>query len=264
MAARSRCLFATAMFASTLLGAPRSGYARAIRPLFEPTDLEMEEAGVVEVDLQFGAIRGQGPWRIIVPDFELDVGILPWLELDLDGAYAIEGPTTGPFRLDHAAPDSLWPCLKLGLFDLHDGGANQAWALGMQLGPKIPVAPGAHGIGIEGLVLVGYVRGPVHAALNLGAFVDPSSDATAGRPIGLEAGFDLEFELGKSKRYSLIGELSGVRFLSDDPHQLLATAGVKWAALPSMDLTVIGLWGFLAGSDRYGVLFGVSPKFHLL
>jgi hypothetical protein len=93
--------------------------------------------------------------------------------------------------------------------------------------------------------------------------VDPSPDATSGRPVGLEAGLDLEVELGQSKRYSLIGEFSGVRFLSNDPHQLLATAGLKWAVLPTMDLTAIALWGFLAGSDRYGMLFGVSPKFHL-
>ena len=251
------------MLTGALLGAPGVGHARAIRPLFEPTDLEMEETGVVEVDLQFGAIRSQGPWRVVVPDFELDVGLLRWLELDLDGAYAVEGPSTGPFRFDHAAPDSLWPSLKLGIVGVFDEDVGQSWALGSQIGPKIPVAPGSHGIGVEGLVLIGYMVGPLHTVTNLGAFVDPSPDATSGRPIGLEAGLDLEFELGKSNRYSLIGELSGVRFVSDDPHQLLATAGFKWAPLPGLELSLIGLWGFLAGSDRYGVLLGVSPKFHL-
>jgi hypothetical protein len=245
------------------LGAPRGAEARAIRPLFEPTDLEMEETGVVEVDVQVGGIRSQGPWRIVVPDFEVDVGLLRWLEFDLDGAYAIEGPSTGPFRFDHAAPDSLWPSLKLGLFDVHDDDTDRAWALGAQIGPKIPTAPAAHGLGVEGLVLAGITLGRVHAALNLGAFADPAPDAGSGRPVGIEAGLDLEIELGQSKRYSIIGEFSGVGFLSDDPDQLLATAGLKWSALPSLDLTVIGLLGFLDGSDRYGVLLGVSPKFHL-
>jgi hypothetical protein len=69
---------------------------------------------------------------------------------------------------------------------------------------------------------------------------------------------------GQSNRTSLIGECSGVRFVSDDPHQLLATAGLKWAALPTLELSIIGLWGFLADSDRYGALLGISPKFHLL
>ena len=264
MAVRFRRSLALLAVAGAAVCAPRGAQARAIRPIFEPTDLEMEEAGVVEVDLQFGAIRSQGPWRVIVPDFELDLGLLRWLELDLDGAYAIEGPSSGPFSFDHAAPDSLWPSLKLGLLDWHDDDADQAWALGSQFGPKIPVAPGSRGIGVEGLVLVGFVFGPLHTVLNMGGFVDPSPDATSGRPIGIEAGLDLEFELGTSHHYSLIGEFSGVRFVSDDPHQLLATAGLKWAALSTLDLSIIGLWGFLAGSDRYGVLLGISPKFHLL
>jgi hypothetical protein len=53
-------------------------------------------------------------------------------------------------------------------------------------------------------------------------------------------------------------------FISDDPKQLLATAGLKSNATPSLELTVIGLWGFLAGSDGYGVLVGISPKFHFM
>jgi hypothetical protein len=245
------------------LATPMLAHARSLRPLFEPTDLEMEETGVVEVDLQFGGIRSQGPWRIVVPDFEVDVGLLPWLEVDVDGAYAVEGPAQGPFRFDHAAPDSLWPCLKLGLFDRHDDDTGQSWALGVQLGPKIPVAPGARGVGVEGLLLVGTALGRVHAVMNLGAFADPAPDATSGRPVGVEAGLDVEVELGNSKRTSFIGEFSGVRLFSDDPDQLLATAGLKWAALPSLDLTVVGMWGFLDGNDRYGVLLGISPKFRL-
>jgi hypothetical protein len=234
--------------------------ARTLRPIFEPTDLEMEETGVVEVDLQFGAIRSQRPWRVVIPDFELDVGVLPYLELDLDGAYAVEGPATGRFSFDHAAPDSLWPSLKLEMLDLHDTVAVEAWALGAQVGPKIPVAPGAHGVGVEGLVLLGRLLGPIHTVLNLGAFVDPAPDAASGRPIGIEAGLDLEWGLGQSSAWAFTGELSGVHFVSSDPSQLLATAGLKWAALSSLDLSLVGLWGFFAGSDRYGILVGISPK----
>ena len=59
------------------------------------------------------------------------------------------------------------------------------------------------------------------------------------------------------------GELSAVRFVSSDPNQLLATAGFTWSALESLDLSVVGLFGFLAGSDKYGVLLGVSPNLRL-
>ena len=249
--------------ALALTALPAAARARTLRPLFEPTDLEMEPTGVLDIDVQIGAIRSRGPWRAVVPDFELDFGLLPYLELDLDGAYAIEGSTTGPFSLDHSAPDSLWPSLKLGLYDDHDGVAQRAWAFGIQVGPKVPVAPGAHGIGVEGLVLIGNVLGPLHTVLNLGAFADPAPDATSGRPLGIETGLDFELDLDDINRFSLTGEVSGVRFISDDPHQLLATAGFKWAVSRSLDLSVVGLWGFLAGSDRYGVLFGVSPKLWL-
>jgi len=234
-----------------------------VRPLFEPTDLEMEEGGVIELDLQLGGIRSRGPWRVVIPDFELDVGLLPYLELDINGGYAIEGPATGPFAFDHAVPDSLWPSLKLGILDWHDHAARRGFALGVQLGPKLPVASGSHGIGCEGLLLLGHMRGPLRMALNLGAFADPAPDAVSGRPLGIEGGLDVEIVLDQATRYALLGEISGVRFLSDDPHQLLATAGFKWAATPWLDLSLIGLWGFIAGSDRYGVLLGVSPKVQL-
>ncbi|HEY4392626.1 MAG TPA: hypothetical protein VGP64_01115 [Polyangia bacterium] len=240
---------------------PEAAAARAIRPLFEPTDLELEETGVTEIDLQIGAVRSQGPWRAVLPDFELDLGLLPWLELDLDGAYAIEGPSTGPFSFDHAAPDSLWPSVKVGLYDDHDEKLGRSGAFGLQVGPKLPVASGAHGVGVESLLLLGYVFHRLHSVLNAGGFIDPAPDAMSGRPIGIELGLDLELDLDDINRFSLTGEFSGVAFLSSDPDQLLATTGFTWSVTKSLDLSIVGLWGFLAGSDRYGVLLGVSPKF---
>ena len=230
--------------------------------MFEPTDLELEETGIVEVDLQVGAVRSQGPWRVVVPDFELDFGILPWLELDLDGAYAIEGPSTGPFAFDHAAPDSLWPSVKLGLYDDHDA-SHRSIAFGTQVGPKIPTAPGAHGVGAEGLALLGLVVRRLHTVINAGAFVDPAPDPTAGRPKGIEVGVDLNLGLDAAEHFALTGELSGVWFISNDPRQLLATSGLTWSVTETLDLSLCGLLGFFAGSDRYGVLLGVSPKFRL-
>lgn len=254
---------ATIVFAA-LISHPKDASARAIRPLFEPTDLELEEPGMTEIDLQIGAVRSQGPWRAVLPDFELDVGFLPWLEVDLDGAYAIEGPTSGPFSFDHSAPDSLWPSVKVGVYDDHDGATGRAGAFGFQVGPKLPVAAGAHGIGAESLLLFGYVLHHLHLVLNAGGFVDPAPDAMSGRPIGIELGLDLDLDLDDIDRFSLTGEVSGVAFTSSDPSQLLATAGLTWSVTKSLDLSVVGLWGFLAGSDRYGVLLGVSPKFRFL
>jgi len=244
-------------------GAGRPAQARSLRPLFEPTDLELEDSGVAELDLQVGGIRSQGPWRAVMPDFELDFGLMPGLELDLDGAYAIEGPSSGPFSFDHAAPDSLWPCAKIGIYDEHDGPSGRGLAVGVQVGPKLPVAPGAHGIGVESLVLVGGALHHFHAVVNAGGFVEPAPSAGAPRPAGFEVGLDLEQGLDAAERFSLTGELSAVRFVSSDPKQLLATGGFTWSVLESLDVSVTGLFGLLSGSDRYGVLLGVSPKLRL-
>jgi hypothetical protein len=209
----------------------------------------------------------------VIPDFEVDFGILPNLEIDVDGAYAIEGPATGPFAFDHAAPDSLWLSAKIGLFDWNNNdapagaapspAAADAWAVGLQVGPKLPVASGSSGIGAEGLLLIARVLGKTHLVLNSGAFVDPRPDPASGRPIGIELGLDLDRDLDDAGHFSLTGELSGVAFLSSDPRQLLATAGITWSAADSLDVSLIGLVGFLEGSDRYGVLLGLSPKVRL-
>src|SRR5262249_17071378 len=143
-------------------------HARRVRPLFEPTDLELEDTGTLEVDLQLGVIQSRGPARIMIPDFEIDFGLLPNLELDLDGAYAVEGPSRGPFSFDHAAPDSLWPAAKVGIYDARDETAGTAFALGVQVGPKLPVAVAAHGVGIEALALVGTAFARTHLVWNAG------------------------------------------------------------------------------------------------
>jgi hypothetical protein len=266
-----RAAVAAALTVAMALLSPRAAVARrGIRPLFEPTDLELEEPGVVEADVQVGAIRGQGPWRTVVPDFELDVGLARGLELDLDGAYAIEGPSDQAFGLDHPAPDNLWLCAKVGLLDWRDdappgdeGGPPLSWALGVQAGPKLPAAPGSHGVGVEGLVLVGHVHHHTQLVLNAGAFIDPGPAPGASRPEGLELGLDLQQDLDAAGRFSLTGELAGVAFISDDPAQLLATAGMAFSPRPDLQLSLVGLWGFLDGSDRYGALLGVSKKFRL-
>jgi hypothetical protein len=258
---RRRRLGATILLAA-LTSLPSRAGATA-RPRFEPTDLEWEQTGIAELDLQFGPVRGQGPWRLVVPDFELDLGLLPWLELDLDGAYAVEGPDTGPFSFDHSAPDALWLSVKLGFLGIHDDGNAFGAALGLQIGPKLPVAPGAHGLGVESLLLAGGRLGRLTAVLNLGGFIDPAPDATSGRQIGIELGLDLQLKLDHIDRFALTGELAGTHFTSPDPDQLQATAGFVWSVRQTLDLSITGLIGTLSGGDRYGLLLGVSPKIRL-
>jgi len=236
----------------------------AARPRFEPTDLEWEDTGVAELDLQVGPVRSSdGPLRIVVPDFEIDLGLLSWLELDLDGAYAVSGPDTGPFSLDHSAPDALWPSVKLGLYGFHDDDAKIGAALGWQVGPKLPVARGSHGLGVESLIVIGGAVRHLILALNVGGFYDPAPDATSARPIGLELGLDLQYKLDNIDRFTLTGELGGTHFISNDPDQAQVTLGFVWTVVPTLDLSITGLLGTPSGGDKYGLLFGISPKVRL-
>lgn len=232
------------------------------RPRFEPTDLEWEETGVFEFDMEVGAIRGEGPWRVMVADFELDVGLLPNLELDLDGAVAVEGPPMGPFAFDHPLYDVLWASAKIGLYDDLDEQTQRTRAIGLQVGPKLPVRS-THGVGAETLIITGTRARPLTFALNVGAFVDPAPDIMSYRPWGAEAGVDLEIDLGKADQFTLTGELGGTVFGSADANQLHATAGLSWSVIPNLDLSVLGLIGVVGGGDRYGFLVGAEPKLRL-
>jgi len=239
---------------------PRTSDARK-RPRFEPTDLELEKEGTTETDLQVGLLRNDSHWRFVVPDVEFDLGLSPNVELDIDGAYAIEGPDDGRFTFDHPAPENVWIAAKLGLYDSRDDGDNGAWAVGAQLGPKLPVANNAHGIGYEALLLVGRAWGENHLVLNAGGLIDPGPHISSDRPIGVQGGLDLDLQLGSSK-FSVTGELAGVHFFSADSDQLNGTGGVKWSPSDDLELSVVGLVG-LAGGDVAGVLLGVSPKLAL-
>jgi len=241
----------------------RSAAARR-RPLFEPTDLEMEDPGMLEVDLQFGVLRGQAPWRFAVPDFEVDLGLGRGIEVDIDGAYAIEGPDDGGFSFERPAPDNLWTTVKLGLYDEVDEDTKVGWAIGAQLGPKVPVGHDAHGLGYEALILVGrHSRSDNHLVFNLGGFVDPGATTISSqRTTGIEGGVDWSVAL-PSTSLSVTGELAGVRFFSSDPYQMHATAGFTWSSTSAFDLSLIGLVALFGGGDRAGVLLGVSPKIAL-
>jgi hypothetical protein len=241
-----------------------SGTARSAgpRPLFEPTDLELEEPGTVQLDAQIGQLRGQDASKVVLPDFEIDLGLSRNVEFDIDGQYAIEGPGARGFRLDRPGPDNLWLCTKLGLLDIRQDNIR-SWAFGVQLGPKVPVAHGNHGAGYEGLLLLSRSVGRLQAVVNFGALIDPGVSVSRGRPAGVEAGLDLNVLL--SKRYALnaLGELGGVRFVSKDAHQLHATVGISWGASSATDISLIGMKGLLSGGDQYGLLVGLAQRISL-
>jgi hypothetical protein len=246
-------------FALVMVAAPAR--ARAVRRLFEPTDLELENPGRLEIDGQLGFVRGPEALRLTAPDLEVNLGLPHGFELDFDGALSFEAQGDRAFGFDHAAADNLWIGIKTGVLAWNDEAAAEAWAVGLQIGPKVPLAPDAHGVGIEALALVGFHHGGTHLMVNAGGLVDPAS-GDGGRPMGIEGGVDLEQEL-VADRWSLTGELGGVYFRSDDPHQLTATIGVAWSPSQTLELSLVFLAGLLPDNDRYGVLLGLSPAIAL-
>jgi len=247
-----------------MLFAPSATPAAAapVRRLFEPTDLEFEEPGVLQLNLQFGPVRGQRATRLSVPDFELDLGLTQAIELDVDGEYALGGSDSGAFALNRQTPDNLWPGLKLGLGTIEDHAHDMAWAAGLQLGPKLPLARNAQGTGFEGIILLGCRWHDSHLILNIGGRRDPAAPGAA-HPSGAELGLDLDYPIDRSGQWSVIGQLGAITYTSPDADQLTTAAGVAWQPSPALQLSLIAVYGWLGGGDRYGILLGVAPRFRL-
>ncbi len=218
---------------------------------------------MMELDMQYGLVRGRDAYRVSTPDFELDLGITSSIELDIDGELAVGGPDTGAFVIDRWAPDNLWTSIKAGLLDFSDPVADIAWTSGIQLGPKLPLARGNQGVGVEGLLLLGCRVRKTQAVVNLGGLIDPAGDPHTPRPKAVEGGLGLDRPLVESGRWSITAELGGVRYFSPDTDQLTTTIGITFSPTETLDLSLVGLRGWLAGGDRWGVLFGISPKVQL-
>ena len=244
-------------FALVCLLAASTGSARSQRRHFEPEDLELEDTGTLDIDLQAGAVHGQSGAgnRLLLPDFELDLGILPNVELDLDGAFGFDH-FSGNAR--HFTGESLWVSSKLGLYDQRDTNGN-TWAFGLQLGPRFPTLDAA-GVGYGGLALLGYSRGGLHWVLNAGGLIDPGPTLAAEHSRSGLLGLDLNADLDSTGVWSLQGELGAAYYFSPDPHELTLSLGATYAATPALDLSITALVGFLAGTDRAGLLLGASPK----
>ena len=173
------------------------------------------------------------------------------LELDIDGEFAVGGPDTGEFTFDRTAPDNLWTSLKLGLLDFGDEAG--AWTAGIQLGPKLPLAHGNMGVGVEGLVLVGWRIRQTQLVLNLGGLLDPMPDPNTPRPAAFEGGLDIARPLDADRRWTLTGGISGVRYVSPDNDQLNFTIGVTWSPTDTLDVSVMALGGVAVGRRSLGV-----------
>lgn len=237
--------------------------ARRHRRRFEATDLEQENPGELNLDLEAGIISERaGGYRAAVPDFEIGMGFDPQVELILDSAYFASGPDLGSASLKGGSFDNLWTSARLAIFGDDNDVERTGWAFGAQLGPKLPIARDATGAGYEGVAIFAFRRQRLHLLFNAGGVLEPGTRGVSGHPVGLEGALDTTLALDALQIFALDVEFAGVHYFSGAPAQASVTLGLQWAATPALDLALEGIAG-LAGDDRYGVLLQVAPTFAL-
>ena len=92
----------------------------------------------------------------------------------------VGGPDTGALVIDRWAPDNLWTSVKAGLLDFADPVTDTAYTTGIEIGPKLPLAQGNRGVGVEGLMLLGFGLRKTQVVVNLGGLIDPAADLSEG------------------------------------------------------------------------------------
>ena len=233
-----------------VLLAASSASARTTRR-FEPNDLELTPGGTVEVDTQYGYIGGPGA-RGVAPDIEASLGINDRTEIEVD-------TTFGAFQGKVGFVDQTWVSLRLGVIDVRNEAKTSSWSAGVQVGPRLPTAPMARAVGAEGDVIVGRVVGPFHMFVSGGFLID-SYDESQHRPSGVEGGIDFSYDLDNVDKWSFEAEVGAQRFFVVPSTQMHLTAAFAYRVVPNLELSLLGLVG-PAGDDRWGVLFGVTPRF---
>jgi hypothetical protein len=252
---RARILFVSG---ALVLGMARPAVAGPLRPFFEPTDLELEEPGVLDIDVQIGGTYGRRAIgnRWVVADVEIDYGLTSSVELGIDAAIGEEDTGAG---VRQWRGESLWPSVKLGLLDATPIGAH-AFAFGVQGGPRIPTVNGGVGAGYAALALFGWSWRRLHAVLNAGFLIEPGGAISSQRPSGALFGIDLVVDLDDKARFALTSELGGTALASGGPGEAHQTLGLLWSPVRTLSLSLVLLEGLFPNGDRAGVLLGVSPK----
>lgn len=249
----------SAGFLALILATTSSALAAPRRRHFEPDDLELEEPGILDFDLQAGPVWGTSASgdHLLLPDFEVGLGLTRNLELDISGAFTLDREN----EQQHVTGDALWVAAKLGLVDSRDTDGN-AWALGLELGPRLPTLDAA-GIGYGVLGLLGFTHRGVALVLNAGGLVDPGTSPSEGHATSVVFGLDLNAELDARGAWSLQSELGVAHYFSADADELGFALGATYAVSRRLDVSLTALSGLLPNTDHAGLLLGVSPQFGL-
>jgi hypothetical protein len=228
----------------------RAKAARFFRARFEPETLELQEPGNLEVDMQVGGLYGDGVdgSRIILPDYEIDLGLTNWLEVDIDGAFSITqvGGDVG------IGGDPLWTSLRFEVLDLKDE-RGRHFGIGLQAGPRFRTVDNARGVGLGALLLVGGGTKKFHAVANLGAFLDREQ---AG---AIAYGGSVMWDLERRRKWTVQGQLAASHYFGNtngdtDPDQLWLLAGFGNQLTETLQVSLLALANPFARGDRLGGL----------
>ncbi len=231
-----------------LLVTPGRAHARRFfRARFETEPLEIELPGEVEVDSQLGAYYGDGQdgSRLVTPDMEIDVGVLSWLEIDLDAALSVThiGGSEVP------AGDPIWLSLRFDAINWKDPETQANLGVGLQVGPRLPSIHTPNAVGLAALVLIGGGTRELHIVGNAGAVFDREQSA------GIVYGLDLDYELART--WSLLGSAAAAHYFGD-PSQALIAVGAGYKPSERLQLSLLAVTGPFVRGDRGGCLFGAS------
>jgi hypothetical protein len=234
------------------LSPQRAQARRFFRSRFRPDTLEIQRVGQLEVEAQLGGIYGDGPdgSRTPLPDFALGLGVLPWLEIDIDSSFA--QTNIGESRASFVG-EPVWVAGRFDLYNVEDKETGNTFGIGAQVGPRLPSIHNATGIGVGALALIGGGSKNLHAVVNLGSTVDASQSPS------INYGIDLEYEFELRHKWSLIGEIAGAHYFGDDaPDVLLLDVGFGAELSDDLELELMVLTGPVFQGDRFGLMAGVT------
>jgi hypothetical protein len=242
-------------FAALLSAAPAQ--ARVFRARFDPETLALEKPGNLQVNVQAGGLYGDGidGSRIILPDFELDLGVLKWLEVSIDGVFTVTNLGT-PER--GVGGDPLWTSARFELLNLRrDDQEHTTFGMGLQVGPRFRTIDKARGVGLGALLLAGGGTETLRVVANLGTFLDREQ---AG---ALVYGGSVEYDLALRHKWTLQAQYAGAHYYGNtqgdtDPNQALVLAGFGTELTETLQLSLLGLLGPFAKGDRLGLMAAVT------
>jgi hypothetical protein len=242
------CSLVTAV---ALLSPSRAQARRLFRARFEVDTLEVEKPGKLAFDAQLGSVYGDGAdgSRLILPDFEIDLGITNWLELDIDTGFSYVDIDN---RKRKWVGQPIWTALRFDLYSEQNEATGRNFGVGVQAGPRLPNLRYLGGVGFAGLVLFGGGTRTFHVVANLGGTADVEQALAFN--YGISAGYEFD------SKVSIVGQVAGVYYFRRDTDQLLLLFGVARAITDDLELELLALAGPVHDGDRLGLLVGMTYR----